>query len=560
MENQPFTPVPTGNTRLGRLAVAAVAAAAGVSQLWIVDRSAVPMDEGHLAAAASRILGGEVLYRDIHTGIAPGIYHFTAGLFALFGEDLLVTRWSQWALNVAIAVCLWRLAVRVVRIHWAVLAPALYLLLVVVAFPVLTMLNYSSLSLACALGALLFAQRYLEAGRVADGVVLGLLLAFTALAKQNFGVLAIAAVGGSLLWNRGCSALADRSRVSAALPVVGSAAVAALATVVVFASEGALMDLLNATLIDVGGPQLAAFNNPIPPLFGSHPQGDPRFMFLYTPPTLFNHMLRGGTVFGEPVSAFLRELSIRLSYGLPMASLAAATLALWLTRGEGTPLQRGEARGLVAFGALFFLGIFPSAIWSHLAFVVAPTLVALAIALDRLEGLCTLRFGAPRRVAAVAAGALAVACLAVCLRVGWQVRSWYPEPLGLPHATLFVNDNQAALYRGAVEFLDGCAAEGEAVFVAPDIPLLYFLSERPNPTRYDLTIPGNVDGSRIVRRLEEEQTRCVVYNPRMYPEFPPFEVLFPALNRHLKAAYRRAAVISGVGMEWRGLVRRNAAP
>ena len=50
---------------------------------------------------------------------------------------------------------------------------AVFLLLVAVGFPVLTMLNYSSLSLATALAALLFSQRYLEAGRVRDGVVLG---------------------------------------------------------------------------------------------------------------------------------------------------------------------------------------------------------------------------------------------------------------------------------------------------------------------------------------------------------------------------------------------------
>ena len=79
-----------------------------------------------------------------------------------------------------------------------------------------------------------------------------------------------------------------------------------------------------------------------------------------------------------------------------------------------------------------------------------------------------------------------------------------------------------------------------------------------NPTAYDLTIPGNVDGPGIARSLERNRTRCVVYNPRMYPEFPPFETLFPNLDRYLKEQYRRATVISGTNGEWYGLIRREA--
>jgi hypothetical protein len=38
---------------------------------------------------------GKLLYRDLHTGIFPGIYHFTTLLFNLFGNDLIVTRWAE---------------------------------------------------------------------------------------------------------------------------------------------------------------------------------------------------------------------------------------------------------------------------------------------------------------------------------------------------------------------------------------------------------------------------------------------------------------------------------
>ena len=70
---------------------ASIATLAVALQMRIFDRTAVAMDEGQLAAVATRILDGEVLYRDIHTGIGPGIYHVTAALFAFFGRELLVT-------------------------------------------------------------------------------------------------------------------------------------------------------------------------------------------------------------------------------------------------------------------------------------------------------------------------------------------------------------------------------------------------------------------------------------------------------------------------------------
>ena len=125
------------------------------------------------------------------------------------------------------ALCLWLLAGRVVRSHWAVLTPLLYLLLVAVSFPVFTMLNYSSLALAGSLAALLCAQRYQQDGRRAHAVAMGCLLAATALTKQNYGALAILAIFVSLAWNRRDSALEGRSVAAALAPLVGSGAAVA---------------------------------------------------------------------------------------------------------------------------------------------------------------------------------------------------------------------------------------------------------------------------------------------------------------------------------------------
>ena len=297
-----------------------------------------------------------------------------------------------------------------------------------------------------------------------------------------------------------------------------------------------------------------------PPLLGPHPTDDGRFIFLYTPPTLFNYLIRGEPFLGGNVSPLLRSISIRLSYGVPLAALAAGPVLLWLTRLEGSPEARRAARTSVVFALLLFLGIFPSAIWSHLAFVVPPALLLITFVGDRCEGFLAQRMPklswGPRAIPAV----VLLVCAAVSLHVTADLRRWYAEPLGLPRATVRVSEDQAALLRDAHAFIEDCAGPDEAIFVAPDIPILYVLSRRPNPTPHDLIIPGDVDAALIIESLEADRTRCVVYNPRMYPEFPPFETLFPELARYLGANYTRSRQIRGEATVWLGLVREQAGP
>src|SRR5262249_33983906 len=147
-----------------------------------------------LAAIAARLARGEVLYRDVYTGVFPGVYHAAAWLFSLFGDDLLVLRRAQLAVNALTALCLWRIASRVASpaVRW--LAPVLYVELVVLDFPGLSMLNYSPLSMLFALAALLALLRHLERGGEGDLVLSGLCLGACALVKQNFGALAAAAI------------------------------------------------------------------------------------------------------------------------------------------------------------------------------------------------------------------------------------------------------------------------------------------------------------------------------------------------------------------------------
>ncbi len=530
-----------------------------VAQIPLHDHSVVFMDEGHLTAAATELLRGKLLYRDVHTGIFPGIYQVTAGLFWLFGPDLIVTRWAQVAVNASIVACLWCIGRRAMRPHWAALAAVLYLGLVATAFPVLTMFNYSALSLALALGALVFLLRYLESGRSTDGLLLGILLGGSVVVKQNFGVFSLLAAGACLALERRGSALAQQTAARLLAPIVAGGTLVGTVAFFDFVHSETLPDLLHKTLVSLRASQTEAFANPIPPLLTPHPIGDGRFTFLYLPPALFNYLIRGERVFGMPISEGIREIAIRASYGIPILALAASPCLLWLTRRSATPAERRTGRCVVAFAALLFLGIFPSAVWSHLAFVLAPTLLVIALYGDRAERVLEKR---QRRLVALPRALLAtivvVTTIAAC-QISTDVVRWHPVQLGLPRLSVSVSADQAALLRDTARFVETCAGDDTSVFAAPDIPIVYLVSGRSNPTPYDLVIPGDVDERIIIERLESERTRCIVYNPRMYPEFPPLGQLYPALERHLASRYLEVADLGPATGGWRALVRADSS-
>lgn len=538
-----------------------VVSAVVVAASWpLARRGIVPLDEGQVASFANRILGGEVLYRDMYSGIYPGIYYLTALLFKLFGVDLWVTRVAAVVVNVVTALCLWRLGVRALSAGWALVAPVLYALLVVWSFPIMTMLAYSAVSLMFGLWALLFAFRYAERARTIDGVVAGLMLAACALTKQNYGLLAGAAVLYAIVdaaRARGVGALAPVGIVRALVPVVLAGGVVSAAAFASIWAAGAWPRFWQYTVTTITSSQLEAFDQPIPPIFGPHPQNDGRFIFLYTPGVLFSYLIRGETLLGLSISPLLRSTVIRLAYGGVLALLMVAPLVLLLGRQTLGAAERAAARRVNVAAVLLFLGLFPSAIWSHLTAVLAPVLLLASIVAARVVGAIGRR--APRLARGMVGASLAAGLIATLAtaQVIADFRRWNDTPVGRERASILVSTADAALLDGAVGFLERCAAPGEPIFVAPDLPLVYFLTERPNPTPYEMTIPGDVDSDLLIARLEESRTRCVVYNPKMYVHFDPLEKVFPKVAAYVNEHFQLFATIRADGREWYGLVRRS---
>lgn len=524
-----------------------------LAQLPILDRTVVTLDEGQVTAIGHRLASGQVLYRDVHTGLFPGLYWLVDVLFRIFGTEVLVLRWTQLAVNTATAVLLFVLARPFARGAAAWLVPLGYWVLVVLSFPVFTMLTYSPLSLLAALGALVFCRRYVVGARVADGLATGVLLGLCTVFKQNFGALALVAVFFSALWARRQGRLAEVPLVRAfAIPVAGGAAVAALAALRL-ALSGAWPAFYEATFVTLVGSQMDAFNQPLPPLFGSHPDGGP-FYFLYAPGAVFGAMFQGARF--ATIGAM--SMLVRVGYGSAYLALLLAPVLAWRYARHPDVRVRVLARFLFPFAVLFFPGIFPSAIWSHLVVVYPPLLVVLAAATSWLLEVLDRRQRVVARGVRLAGCAAILAIVVMTGRLELGTRRANAEPLGLPSATLHVAPRDAVLYRESTTFLRECAAAGEPVFVAPYMPLLYVTSGRPNPTPNDLLISIDVKEDVVLDRLKASGVRCMVFNPQMYVQFQPFERTYPKLAEYFATAFEEVGEARVGDTAWKFL--RRTAP
>ena len=180
----------------GAIAVALVAA------VWVLDVTTVrigidDLDEGYFVAQATRVLHGQVPYRDFETLYAPGLLYVHAAVIALTGLPLLGPRLLALIARAAIAALLFVLTRPLVRNPIWAAAPALVLLVGLDDAPVRWEPHPGWLSTFFAL----FAIWMVAHGRSSRWLMAGGVAAATTFAfKQNTGLLMLGAI---LLWSAG---------------------------------------------------------------------------------------------------------------------------------------------------------------------------------------------------------------------------------------------------------------------------------------------------------------------------------------------------------------------
>jgi 4-amino-4-deoxy-L-arabinose transferase-like glycosyltransferase len=449
----------------GSLLLLAVLLEAGMLWVGIDD-----LDEGYFAQQATRVLHGQVPYRDFDSLYTPGLLYVHAGLFYFLGGPSLVgLRVVSLVGRAAIACLMYGLGRSFARPLWAVVPP-LFLLIGLDASPERWEPHPGWLSTAFALLSVwLFPRSSLAAGAAAG---------LTFLFKQNTGVLILAAAvvftclearfcrtrgvqgggapmgaGGWGVWPRALRAL----RASSPL-LVGFAAVTLVWLVpLLFAIDGQATRLAPF----IGGVNQAA---------------------LFSPPEMTD-----------------------------LLPVAAGLLGAWYAWRR---CRRPLLAWYVVAGWFLFVTEFPRMDALHLVWSAPLLLVVGAIALD----------GLPAQLGVVALSTLGLAALPILdWRTDWVGQSRVAIS-GVPYADgLLVPPRTRDDLVGLVGDLRARTEPGEPIFVYPTEPLVYVLAERPNPTRYDHLYPGAAPPDEVHRVIQQLADVRIVVTSEFWPPFfaPP---------------------------------------
>ncbi|MDX2169349.1 MAG: hypothetical protein SF182_19925 [Deltaproteobacteria bacterium] len=438
-------------------------------------------DESYYLYEAKRLLGGEVLYREVFEITMPGSLWLMAAVYRVFGVDLAVARAAFAVVHGLTAVLLFTAARQLgVRTGLALLVGAAHLVIGQPAWPFASPHWLGSLCSAALLCALLACRpRRAPRAWLLPGIVLGLLIAIThqrapAYLLGTLAVLAFDAFGGAGGHWRGLLARA------AALAGGG-----ALILVPVF-----------AYLLATSGAEPVVRALVLYPLL-HYRKSVPR-----VPWGLTTGITRG---FADNTFPLLLRWLPPLVFLVVSARLAAA-----LGRRDGAATR--DAVVLLAMGgaAVASIAYFPDFI--HIAFAAGVFLVAAADCAERLLRRLNAHAGW-RRPAATAVAAVGL------LALGWHwratiVRNQALTPLRADTAfgrVAFANPLEPQLYARVNALLD--ADPRRLLFVYPTYAALYLTTGAHNPTPYQVMTKdygGEEELAEIVAILERERPHVVV--------------------------------------------------
>ena len=514
--------------RFDRLALFVLLGLGLAYQLVLFREGVGLIDEGHLANAARRVAAGEILYRDVYTVYPPASFHAVAWLFELFGTSLLVVRGFHIVMTLALAALVFVASRRLMERPFALLAGAL-----VAAtgwHVILEGCHYAYLYGAVPMAALILlasagSRGSLERGSLlAIGALSGLALAFR---LEPFVGLALAGTAVILLR----SGLGLESAVRIGWIAIGTLLVVVPIGAYYFA-QSALGDLVLAVFWTSFGQYLQGgeFNLPMPALEwipAEWSQRGLRHWFVsweFRVPVL----LYAGAVVEVACAEWRRRRSD------PAAPIASAIAS-----------EKLERLALALFGAVLYLRATGRSDYYHLAPILFPAYV---LGVDWLAR--GWRRLAPMRGSALG-HRLAYSLVALVL-----AGSLYLHEFGGAVRRSLAREGKVEIMPGGPlversQALDDLVVDlrtrtrpGEPIVVLPWYPILYFLADRPNPTRFDWLFPGYLTSEAVVAgfidEIERSPAKVVVYSPISIDGLPDrsLAAFAPEIDRFLLRRFK----------------------
>lgn len=462
--------------RLHRLLLLVVA---GLSLFWVsrfFDRGMGVIDEGFVAALSMRIVNGELPYRDFFTLLIPGVFLLHAGLYEVFGPTLWIGRCVLLLIATGIPVLVYLIARKRLSPWGSAAAAGLSLIWGPHALEHINHANYNWLASFFGLVALWLTGRWVQTPQSASHFntplfSIGLALGLSILFKQTIGGYAFIAIAFFILWFQ-----AGWSRWRAWAWMSAGALVVQMPVLVWLGWHGVLGEMFRHILII----PLSDFSKG-----GAHPYPA---MWPVWP--------------GFPAV----NLDVSTTFLALMPWCYGAVALWWLldllrtrnqrdTGGSDSPHQRAQEALIVLYSGFAFLGNFPRADYGHLLYNMSAGYVVLMVLASRLHSLLSALAGA--KVALGAMVLLGLMLVRPMVEHGIRMPLWTlgARDTAWPHprAGIKTSAHDAQVFTQVVSEMERIKKTGASIFVLPNAPLLSFLADVPNPTRYDVLMPGNYE-------------------------------------------------------------------
>lgn len=233
----------------------------------------------------------------------------------------------------------------------------------------------------------------------------------------------------------------------------------------------------------------------------------------------------------------LPDLKINLE---SLVFYAPPALILFLTIYAGWSMVKGKNhRVLFAYGvlALFVYGaLFPRSDMGHLRPILPVAIPGIAFALDKIGSYFPSRLqGAP---------AIIITILIIFLLPKSGVFHQFKQvPLSMERAQRVMADAETArILEELISEIQHITSPDEPIFVAPWAPLVYFLSERTNPTRVRIIWPGQWNSDRYlnqtIARIESARVQIIIWVKGMdIIHGRRFEEYAPAMHQYISGNF-----------------------
>lgn len=465
-------------------------------------------DEGIIVYGAQRVLSGDIPYRDFWGYYPPGQFWLIAGLFKLFGSELIVEHTFSVIMHCAVSIVIYLIARKLVSLKAALLAWFLALLWI----NTYNFANPMPVALWLSLTSSLFLLKFLfEKGKYLL-LIAGLLSGFSLLFRDDIGF--FTAIGASL-WlsmfsffsslSTGKSA-SDRIKITIKYLSLYTFGWLLILVPISFylMSSGAMKYMLNDLLTYRRSIYLQDFFLRLPAI-------------LPNPLYIFSGVLS--------LTDFLWQAAIRITFYFPsvMFIIVIAIFAREFLKGAYLISLKAWCLLLFLFlGIMFHIqGYICADIW-HLRPAIIVSTILLIYLMDNLKVFS--KRNLVRAISAVFIPALTLFPVSVKLDTIKHIGNYSGVfAFKIERARGIIFDKHWAFYEDLVKFIQKNVPENERIFIANsrherfyhvhDI-MLYFLANRTCATRYYILFPYLVNTSsfqeKIVSDIERHKTRYII--------------------------------------------------